>query len=1096
MGGGPAFSAARDCGRFWVSLFVLAAVLTFMFREPAIAQEVPACAPAIARVVSLQGDVQVQRGGAGSWSSVRRLDTTVCEGDLVRVADLSRAALFVQPETLIRLDQNTTITLRQTVDETHVELHADEPAAGAQQSHCCGAVYLITRFPKKFKVTTPHMNAAVEGTEFMVEASREASKLTVIEGAVSSESLATGDTKLVSAGQSVGSGPSGATAITTVIRPQDAVQWVLRYPPISDQSGPSELSVAEKLLRGGSVDDALNAIDAEIAGNPSSSDAHAVRSVIQVAKNDKASALESARKATVIDATSYRGWLAMSYAQQAAFDLQGALASAQQASNLEAGSALAKARVAELYLSLGDPRHANEAALASVNAGPDESAAHTILGFVHLAQIDTRAARAAFIAAIERDSFNALPRLGLGLAKIRDGQLNEGRVELEIAVALDPSNSLLRSYVGKAYYEENSKERDTLAAQQFDQASALDPQDPTPHFYDAILVYSQSRPVDALAGLRKSTQLNDGRAVYRSRQLLDQDLAARNASQATVYNELGFHQLGLTAASESLALDPGSGSAHRFLADIYATTPRHEIARASELLQSQLRQPLGAFSLQTQLANDVAFTNTFFGPSSVGVNEFNSLFLRDDLRFQVFGLLGDQDTWGDQVVITSLHGPVSFSVGQLATDTDGYRPNNDDSVTQYNGFVQAQFGAGTSAQFEITSADREHGDLRSAFDAVLFSPVMRNDVSTDSQRIGFRQVIDANSDFLISIVHRDRDQRQDDANPLPLTIDDDEDVWKGEVQYLRSGTRVDFVAGASYFEGKANTEIVSPFFMLEFPSEPRHINAYSYLQFAPRSGVPLLQLGLSYDDFSSNVGDQSEFNPKLGLTWDLGERLTFRAAMFRVLKRRIGSDQGLEPTQLAGFNQFFDDTNGTVSEGGSFAADGRLADSFSAGFQVSRRNLKAPTLLPDGSVLFDSRREDVVSGYVYWLPSERLSFTFEPRYQDFEHGSAFDDMQLTELPISLRWFSPSGLRWGVTATAVEQEGVFDGPGQSVTVGSDSFWLLDAIVAYRLPRRNGTISLEGTNLLDEEFRFQETNLAILSPRYVPDAQVRLRVSLSF
>ena len=47
---------------------------------------------------------------------------------------------------------------------------------------------------------------------------------------------------------------------------------------------------------------------------------------------------------------------------------------------------------------------------------------------------------------------------------IRDGNLVEGREQLEIAVALDPTNSLLRSYVGKAYYEEKTKERDALAA--------------------------------------------------------------------------------------------------------------------------------------------------------------------------------------------------------------------------------------------------------------------------------------------------------------------------------------------------------------------------------------------------------------------------------------------------------------------------------------------------------------------------------------------------------------------------------------------------------------------------------------------------------
>ena len=78
-----------------------------------------------------------------------------------------------------------------------------------------------------------------------------------------------------------------------------------------------------------------------------------------------------------------------------------------------------------------------------------------------------------------------MPRLGFGLAIIRDGDLTAGREQIEIAVALDPTNSLIRSYVGKAYYEENTKARDKLAAIQFGFAKQLDPKDPTPWFYDA-----------------------------------------------------------------------------------------------------------------------------------------------------------------------------------------------------------------------------------------------------------------------------------------------------------------------------------------------------------------------------------------------------------------------------------------------------------------------------------------------------------------------------------------------------------------------------------------------------------------------------------
>jgi Tfp pilus assembly protein PilF len=834
-----------------------------------------------------------------------------------------------------------------------------------------------------------------------------------------------------------------------------------------------------------------------LAASPADATALALRAIVQIAKNDKTGAIAASQDATSADAQNFRAWLALSYAQQAAFQLERALGSARIALSLQPESSLAHSRVAELLLSLGDVRMAEEFARAAVASNPNESGAHSMLGFVHLAAINTKAARTDFASAIERDSFSPLPRLGLGLALIRDGELKNGREQLEIAVGLDPTNSLLRSYVGKAYYEENNNPRNALAFQQFELASQFDPLDPTPHFYGAILKYSESQPAEALAELETSSMLNEGRAVYRSRQLLDLDLAARNASQATVYNELGMHQLGLTSAARSLALDPGSGSAHRFLADIYAATPRHEISRASELLQSQLRQPLGAPALQAQLANDVLFKNAFFGPSVVGTGEFNPLFVRDNTQLQMFGLLGNNDTYGEQLMLSGLHGPVHFSLGQLATETDGYRPNNEDSVRQYTGFVQAQFGASTSAQVELTSIDREHGDLTSAFDPTFFSPDVTNNVDVDSQRVGVRHVIDSKSDVLLSVILRDRHETRDDPDPVfPLLIVDDEEVWKAETQYLRSDEGFDLIMGASYFDGDASTDIINPFFPLEIDSQPRHINAYSYVQFAARPKLPRVQIGLSYDDFSSAVGEQSEVNPKLGLIWNVTESITLRAAGFRVLKRRVGSDQGLEPTQLAGFNQFFDDSNGTVSDSGGLAADFELSESISAGLQVTHRSLDAPFIDFDASVRFESQREDSISGYLYWLPNDRFSITFEPRHQDFDHGAGFDEMRLTELPVSLRWFSPTGLRAGITVTAVEQDGVFDAPGGTVEPGSDSFFLVDAIVAYRLPRRMGTISLEGRNLFNEEFQFQEIDAAILLPRYVPEAQMNLLVSMSF
>jgi tetratricopeptide (TPR) repeat protein len=101
-----------------------------------------------------------------------------------------------------------------------------------------------------------------------------------------------------------------------------------------------------------------------------------------------------------------------------------------------------------------------------------------------------------------------LPRLGLGLAKIRAGDLVGGRAEIEIAVILDPGNALIRSYMGKAYYEEK---RDDLAESQFDISKKLDPLDPTPWFYDAIRKQTINRPIEALDDLQKSIERNNNR---------------------------------------------------------------------------------------------------------------------------------------------------------------------------------------------------------------------------------------------------------------------------------------------------------------------------------------------------------------------------------------------------------------------------------------------------------------------------------------------------------------------------------------------------------------------------------------------------------
>src|SRR5690606_35950911 len=127
-----------------------------------------------------------------------------------------------------------------------------------------------------------------------------------------------------------------------------------------------------------------------------------------------------------------------------------------------------------------------------------------------------------------------LPHLGLGLIYIRHNHVAKGREQLALAVALDPGQSLLRSYLGKAYQEEG---REQLAADQYALAKTFDAVDPTPWLYSALLARVQNRPFDALDDLNLSSAMYDNHAVYRSLLQHDADEAVRTASQAEIYRE-------------------------------------------------------------------------------------------------------------------------------------------------------------------------------------------------------------------------------------------------------------------------------------------------------------------------------------------------------------------------------------------------------------------------------------------------------------------------------------------------------------------------------------------------------------------------------
>lgn len=1098
------------------SLFVITGILLALLPDTFAAAAEP-CEPLVARVVSVQGEVDVRRAGQPDRMRVERLGTVLCQGDQLRTGPRSRAALLISPQALIRVDQATTLELYAVPEETRVVFDS-------------GAVYSISRTPRRYRVITPYMNAAVEGTEFLVTARPTFADLAVFEGRVAAEDLVgeRGAVSLLHDGQAARFARSVPSATRVLVSPSDAVQWALHYPPLDsgalaqyarceqlagEQRAACLVGRASALLRLGRVDEA----ERDIAAADSSADTLALSSIISLVKNDKSAALGFAQRAVERDARSARAQLAMSYALQATFRLEDALASATRAAALQPASSVAHARRAELLLSLGRIADAETAALRAVQADAADSRARTVLGFARLARFDVAAARERFQQALVLDSADPLPRLGLGLAEIRQGKLDEGRREMEIAVALDPQNSLLRSYLGKAYSDET---RDALAGVQLERAMLLDPHDPTPWFYNAIRLQALNRPGEALVDLRESIERNDNRAVYRSRLLLDQDQAARSASLARIYSDLGFDELAVTEGRYALLGDPGSFSAHRFLAEAYLQSPNLELARTSEILQSQLLQPVNAAPLSPRLQQIRSPTLPGSGPVTPSFQEFNPLFARDRQALSVSGTAGTADTWTDEFVYGYYSGQRSFQLGQYHYETDGLRANADLREDLYRAFYQEDLGARSSVQAELSYSDTRSGDPRLQFDPASFSLLQRERVEVTTVRVGARRSWDPSSLLLVSLVSQRRETRFTDAIVSPFFRVDFDIANKvhshaGELQYQRRSGVGDLIIGGGLFGRDDEGAQINTLTMIGPPpvattttidTTLRSANGYAYGALGQPSRARLV-LGLSVDHLetrdASGLAEDTEVSPKLGAVLPVGPGTTLRFAAFRGMKRLPAANASIEPTSVAGFNQVFDDLSRTVFDRYGAAVDQNWGKRQFAGLEATRRNLRIPDAIVAG--VDEKRVEWLHRAYWSWLITPRLAAGAELRAEKLERknlppsGPVFVPVEIDTkaLPLTLTYHAPSGLFARARASFVNQE-VFsrDGFGGE-SQQRERFSVVDLSVGMRLPGRRGLVSFEVNNLFDERFVYRDTAFEgePRVPSYVSEQTVFARLQLS-
>jgi hypothetical protein len=229
--------------------------------------------------------------------------------------------------------------------------------------------------------------------------------------------------------------------------------------------------------------------------------------------------------------------------------------------------------------------------------------------------------------------------------------------------------------------------------------------------------------------------------------------------------------------------------------------------------------------------------------------------------------------------------------------------------------------------------------------------------------------------------------------------------------------------------------------------------------------------------------------------------------VFRTFKRTLITDQTIEPTQVAGFNQFFDDDTATEAWNYGAAVDQKYHQNIYGGAEFLYRDLSVPffqTPAPPAPPVPELEREKweeyLGRAYLYWTPHEWVALRAEYLYEKIDRGEEFTfnikEADTHSVAMGTNFFHPSGLGAALQVTYYDQSGEFmreEALPVPTEHGDDNFWLVDASITYRLPKRYGFITVGATNLFDESFEYADTDID--NPRIQPDRFIFGRVTLA-
>jgi len=651
---------------------------------------------AAGRIVKTKGHVEIFSANKNIWekSSSGKI---LYQNDIVKTGLDGRASILMEDETLIQINKNSKFVIENVVPRAGWNtIRKATTAIDKSIKSLYKAVEGEVWFRNKDKYTnlvvdTPVVVVGVRGTDFTVKiADDKTTTISLLEGIA--EAYNEFGSISMNAGEEAVARPGQAPQKRILLRPVDAVQWTITVPPLIEPHKIRDLQLlkAYSALMDGNVRDAHTVLKEIVRVNPSASLPWSMLALSSLVLGDKKEAIAAAEKGVDLDQQSVTALIVLSYTCQSNFEFDRAMEITDKAYSLENTNPLVLTNLARLKFGAGYMDEAMKLIEKAESSSPGNAEIYNLKGFIALARQHTKESIIIFRKAIELDPTIGEPHMGLGLAYMRLNDVATALEEITTAVLLEPQRALFLSYWAKMLYQ---VDRHKQAIDILELSHRLDPNDPTPELYKSIVLRDLNRPTEAIKSLNNAVSLNDNRAIYRSKFLLDQDLAVKNIDLSRLYEQLGLSEWAKNKAMVSVKQDYNNSSAHLFLAGSVREDGDRSWIYLNETLLARLLMP----------ANLNSF-NTF--------NEYTSFFEQPAVNGTVSGTFGSFKSAAGELYLYGgvPHANLAFGVGTKYYDSDGWRRSNDEREANFAGIVKWDATPKDKFMFVASNYNSKQGD--------------------------------------------------------------------------------------------------------------------------------------------------------------------------------------------------------------------------------------------------------------------------------------------------------------------------------------------------------------------------------------------------